>query len=472
MSVTQYEIKFSELACHAVWLVPTERERIRRFIDDLNYGLCFVMTRENVSGAMFNGVVDISRWLELVRSQEHEEREAKRPRGSGGFGGVSSRGQSHHGRGRPYRHAQMARPVHRGASTSHSSYSACPVPTIIDGSGLLRVWGAWTCEEVLSPYLGSSVEFLGHVVSSEGIKVDLKKIEAVQSWPRPSLATEIQSFLGLARYYCRFVEDFSSIAATALTTTLVLILPSASGSYTMYCDASRIGIGCILMLECRVIAYASRQLKPYEKNYLANVVTDALSRKTVSMGSLAFIPVGDRPLATDVQSLANQFVRLDISEPSRVLACVVSLSFLYDHIREHQYDDPHLLALKDTVQHSDVKEVTIGDDGVLRMEGRICVPNVDRLHELILEEAHSSRYSIHPGATEMYQNLRQHYWWRRMKKDIVRLGQCLHLRPVFRICDCRNCKQEFTIAMPASGYGELDAVMCEGWDLVQNKYGV
>ncbi|XP_070046754.1 uncharacterized mitochondrial protein AtMg00860-like [Nicotiana tomentosiformis] len=136
----------------------------------------------------------------------------------------------------------------------------------------------------------NSVAFLGHVVSSEGIKVDLKKSEAVQHWPIPSSAINIWSFLGLDGYYCHFVEDFSSIAApltrltqkgalfrwsdeceesfqklkTALTTTPVLILPSASGSYTLYCNASRIGIGCVLMHEGRVIAYALCQLKPHE----------------------------------------------------------------------------------------------------------------------------------------------------------------------------------------------------------------
>ncbi|XP_070031432.1 uncharacterized protein [Nicotiana tomentosiformis] len=74
---------------------------------------------------------------------------------------------------------------------------------------------------------------------------------------------------------------------------------------------------------------------------------------------------------------------------------------------------------QDTVLHDDAKDVTIGDDGMLRMQCRICVPNVDGLRELILEEDHSSWYSIHPGAANMYQELRQHYWWRRMKKDIV-----------------------------------------------------
>ncbi|XP_070045575.1 uncharacterized protein [Nicotiana tomentosiformis] len=68
MCVTHYEMRFSELAHHAVWLVPTERERIRRFIDGLHYQLYFVMTRESVSSAKFDEVVDIALHLEIVRS--------------------------------------------------------------------------------------------------------------------------------------------------------------------------------------------------------------------------------------------------------------------------------------------------------------------------------------------------------------------------------------------------------------------
>jgi len=68
------------------------------------------------------------------------------------------------------------------------------------------------------------------------------------------------------RWSDEYEESFQKLK-TALTTTPVLVLPSASGSYTMYCDASRINIGCVLMQEGRVIAYALRQLKPHEKNY-------------------------------------------------------------------------------------------------------------------------------------------------------------------------------------------------------------
>ncbi|XP_070050749.1 uncharacterized protein [Nicotiana tomentosiformis] len=124
MSVTQYEMRFSELARHAVWLIPIDRERIMRFIDGLMYQLRLLVTRERVSTATFDEVVDIAQQIEMVCSQERGAREAKRPRDSSSFGGVRSKGQSCHSRGRPYRPAQMTRPAHRGASASYDYYSA------------------------------------------------------------------------------------------------------------------------------------------------------------------------------------------------------------------------------------------------------------------------------------------------------------------------------------------------------------
>ena len=130
-------------------------------------------------------------------------------------------------------------------------------------------------------------------MSKDGIKVDPKKIEAVMDWQRPRSVTEIRSFLGLAGYYRRFVQDFSRISAPLtkltqkgvkfewtdkceasfeklkeiLTTAPVLALPSSIDGFTVYCDASRIGLGCVLMQHGQVIAYASRQLKKHEVNY-------------------------------------------------------------------------------------------------------------------------------------------------------------------------------------------------------------
>ncbi|XP_070007567.1 uncharacterized protein [Nicotiana sylvestris] len=148
------------------------------------------------------------------------------------------------------------------------------------------------------------------------------------------------------------------------------------------------------------------------------------------MGSLEFISAKERPLASDIQSLANRLVRFNILEPSRVFACVVAQSSLLGQIKARQFEDPHLAVLSETVLQGSAKEVSIGEDGVLRLQGRLCVHNIDGLRERILEEAHSSRYSIYPYDTKMYHDVRQYYWWQRMKKDIVELTKSAHFIPV------------------------------------------
>jgi hypothetical protein len=140
------------------------------------------------------------------------------------------------------------------------------------------------------------VTFLGHVISKEGISVDPSKMEAVVNWARPTSVHEIRSFLGLAGYYRRFVEGFSKLAAplTKLTkkneafiwsddcersfqelkhrmvSAPVLTLPSGTGGFVIYSNASYKGLGCVLMQNGKVIAYASRQLKVHERNYLTH----------------------------------------------------------------------------------------------------------------------------------------------------------------------------------------------------------
>ena len=137
------------------------------------------------------------------------------------------------------------------------------------------------------------MSFLGHVINQHGITVDPKNVDSVVKWQRPTNVTEVRSFLGLAGYYRRFVRDFSSIAKpmTRLTEkgvpfvwnidceasfkTLkdklvnapILVLPESGKRFMVYTDASRIVLGCVLMQDGKVIAYASRQLKKHERNY-------------------------------------------------------------------------------------------------------------------------------------------------------------------------------------------------------------
>ncbi|GJV02359.1 putative reverse transcriptase domain-containing protein [Tanacetum coccineum] len=137
------------------------------------------------------------------------------------------------------------------------------------------------------------VQFLGHVIDSEGIHVDPAKIESIKDWASPKSPTEIRQFLGLAGYYRRFIEGFSKIAKpmTKLTqkkvkfewgdkqeaafqllkqklcSAPILALPEGSEDFIAYCDASKKGLGAVLMQREKVISYASRQLKIHEKNY-------------------------------------------------------------------------------------------------------------------------------------------------------------------------------------------------------------
>ena len=137
------------------------------------------------------------------------------------------------------------------------------------------------------------VSFLGHILFTEGTRVNLVKIEAIVSWKPPRNVTEVRSFLGLAGYYRWFVKGFSVIASL-LTKVLwkwvkfvwddncqssfdqlkkilveapVLTHPTSGREYALYSDASKIGLGCVLMQDGKVVAYASRQMKPHEQNY-------------------------------------------------------------------------------------------------------------------------------------------------------------------------------------------------------------
>ena len=137
------------------------------------------------------------------------------------------------------------------------------------------------------------VSFLRHIVLEEGIRVDPKKIEVIIEWKPLRNVTEVCSFLGLAGYYRRFVKGLSMIAAPMtrllqknvrfewsekcqasfeklkafLTKAPVITQPTYGKEYVIFSDASLNGLGCVFMLEGKVVAYTSRQLKSHEKNY-------------------------------------------------------------------------------------------------------------------------------------------------------------------------------------------------------------
>ncbi|KAL0537623.1 hypothetical protein IC582_026606 [Cucumis melo] len=357
------------------------------------------------------------------------------------------------------------------------------------------------------------VSFLGHVVSKAGVSVDPAKIEAVTGWTRPSTVSEVRSFLGLAGYYRRFVENFSRIATplTQLTrkgapfvwskacedsfqnlkqklvTAPVLTVPDGSGSFVIYSDASKKGLGCVLMQQGKVVAYASRQLKSHEQNYLthdlelaavvfalkiwrhylygekiqiftdhkslkyfftqkelnmrqrrwlelvkdydceilyhpgkANVVADALSRKVSHSAALI---TRQAPLHRDLERAE---IAVSVGAVTMQLAQLTVQPTLRQRIIDAQSNDPYLVEKRGLAEAGQAVEFSLSSDGGLLFERRLCVPSDSAVKTELLSEAHSSPFSMHPGSTKMYQDLKRVYWWRNMKREVAEfVSRCL-----------------------------------------------
>ncbi|KAF5801008.1 putative nucleotidyltransferase, Ribonuclease H [Helianthus annuus] len=333
------------------------------------------------------------------------------------------------------------------------------------------------------------VQFLGHVVSERGIQVDPAKVEAVMNWQEPKTPTEIRSFLGLAGYYRRFIENFSRIAAplTSLTkkkekyiwgpkqqesfeilkqklsNAPVLTLPEGTEEFVVYCDASHTGMGCVLMQKGKVIAYASRQLKVHEKNYTTHdlelgAVVFALKLWRHYLYGIKFV------IYSDHKSLQHLFSQKELNMRQRrwmetlndydceiryhpgkanVVADALSRKERVKPIRinaksievKNNLIERILAAQREAVLGANYpneklgvteEQLTLSKDGILRLNGRIWVPIYGGLRDVILQEAHSSKYSVHPGADKMYQDLKANYWWIGLKKYVAaHVAKCL-----------------------------------------------
>ncbi|WVZ70314.1 hypothetical protein U9M48_018989 [Paspalum notatum var. saurae] len=305
------------------------------------------------------------------------------------------------------------------------------------------------------------VPFLGHIVSKGGIMVDPSKISSVMDWMVPEVVKEVHGFLGLAGYYRRFIESFSRIAKPMtsllekgvpfiwtkerqaafdelkkrLTTAPVLTLLDLTKSFTVYCDASKEGLGCVLMQEGKVIAYASRQLRKHEVNYpthdleLAAVVHALKIWRHYLFGNWCEI-------YTDHKSLKYIFTQNELNMRQRRW-----LELIEDYDLEIHYHPGKANVVADALSEKK-EQIKVGkaphfhedEQGTVWYKNRICVPDVDSIKKLILSEAHDTAYSIHPGSTKMYHDLKERFWWYGMKRAVAEY---------VAVCDtCQRVKAE------------------------------
>ncbi|WVZ89809.1 hypothetical protein U9M48_036168 [Paspalum notatum var. saurae] len=349
-------------------------------------------------------------------------------------------------------------------------------------------------EHQLYAKFSKEVSFLGYILSEKGVAVDPSKVEDVLNWKQPETVTEIRSFLGLVGYYRRFIKDFSKTGKPmtsltmknvkypwdpkyeeaftslkkSLTSAPVLAQPGVTKPFDVYCDASGNGLGCVLMQEGRVIAYASRQLRKHEANYathdleLAAVVHALkiwrhyllgntchiyidhkslkyiLTQPELNMRQLRWLELikdydleihyhpGKANVVADAISRRAHCNVIEIRPTARVICCGIDaiemateqLIELYNLIIEPTIKEQIIAAQKQDKGMAYIREgiddekracFTLDDQGVLWFKGRLVVPKDMELRKKILDEAHTSMFTMHPGSNKMYQDLKQKF---------------------------------------------------------------
>ncbi|GJP85889.1 hypothetical protein CLOP_g15986 [Closterium sp. NIES-67] len=357
------------------------------------------------------------------------------------------------------------------------------------------------------------VQFLGHMVSAQGVHVDPKKIEAVRTWKTPENVKELQQFLGFANYYNRFVPQYAKLAAPltnllkkntpykwetkhqeaveqlkqALTSAPVLILPDPERDYVIEADASDQAVGAVLMQDqgngLQPIAYLSKKLHGAELNYpihdkeaLAIVIafkawrcylegrrttvyTDHCSLKylktqpNLSRRQVRWIDFLETHFHYDIVYKPGHKNKADaLSRPAHVAAIQAEgMNPLLKGLFTHGY------AIDPEIPLAEKRHLLQWDSDIAYRKGstKIWVPNYPPLRQLLLEEYHDVLYAGHFGSNKTLTGIAKHYYWPHLADDVQKF-----------VTSCDTCQRMKSSKQKKAGLLQPLPVPEQPWQVV------
>jgi hypothetical protein len=321
----------------------------------------------------------------------------------------------------------------------------------------------------------SSIEYLGHIVSKNGVGPDPSKISAMMTWPPPKNIKQLRGFLGLTGFYRKFVHHYASLAAPltallkkdafiwteetqiafdklkqAMSEAPVLGLPNFEDQFILETDASGVGMGAVLIQNAHPICYFSKQFCPrmlQASTYVRELcaITTAVKKwRTYLLGNTFIIYTDQRSLrelmTQIIQTPEQQFylakllgysyeivykpgpqnrVADALSRVHCLLITVPQLDFLTS-FKAQLTSDTEFQQFLTRVQTNpaEFSDFEI-KNGLLFIKGKLFIPEASPLKKTLLEEFHSSTIGGHSGIHRTFGRLQENVFWYGMRKDVT-----------------------------------------------------
>ncbi|KAH9780314.1 hypothetical protein KPL71_008031 [Citrus sinensis] len=353
------------------------------------------------------------------------------------------------------------------------------------------------------------LEYLGHILTNQGVKVDGKKIEAMVAWPQPTNTTELRGFLGLTGYYRKFVGNYGVLAhpltnllkkgnfkwdedavsaftmlKQAMTTTPTLAMPNFNEPFTIETNASEDGIGAVLTQQGRPIAYMSRALgiakrtwSIYAKAMLA-IMEAIRTWRPYILGRKFFIQTDQRSLkyflkqrvgTPEQQKWVAKLLGYDyeiIYQPGKENLAADALSrrpnspllnqifisqvSLWDDIRKAAETDLYMKKIFQQAANDPTGNYVV-KNGLCFYKQRVVVPPA--LRDQLLHEFHDSKVAGHSGVLRTFKRLAQQFYWPSMHKSVQEYIQ-----------QCATCQKTKSETLAPAGLLQPLPIPCLVWD--------